>query len=246
MNPKHDEMEIDLRELFYVLKSKLAIIIAVTAIFGIAMAALTTYVIKPKYSSTSIIYVMSKEKNELSISDLNLGSGLTADYIELIESRPVLEKVITNLDLDMKYEDLLKMVTITNPTDTRILNITVTYTDAYQAEKIANDIVKVAQKTISSIMNTEKPSVVQSAVSSGEKVSPNNVKNVLIAVVLGLFLSSGVIILIHVLDDTVKTPEDVERYLGLNTLAMIPDDKNKVDGANKKFKKKSIYRRREV
>ncbi|MDO5522257.1 MAG: Wzz/FepE/Etk N-terminal domain-containing protein [bacterium] len=246
MKPEHDEIEIDLRELFYVLKSKIAIILAVTAICGIGMAIYTSFVIEPKYSSTSKIYVMSKGDSALSLSDLNLSTGLTADYVELIESRPVMEQVINNLNLSMKYEELLSLVSITNPADTRILHITVTYTDALVAEKLANDIVAVAQKSISSIMNTDEPSIVESAISTGQKVSPNNMKNTLIAVIIGLLLSCGVIVLVHILDDTVKSPEDVERYLGLNTLAMIPDDMDGVKGANKKSRMQTIFKRNEA
>ncbi len=246
MKPENDEIEIDLRELLYVLKQKAAIILAVTVVCGIIGALFTIYMIEPKYSSTSKIYVMTKSDSALSLSDLNLSTGLTADYVELIESRPVMEQVIKDLDLSMKYEDLLDLVNITNPADTRILNITVTYTDALVAEKIANDIVKVAQERISDVMKTDEPSVVEEAIATGEKVSPSNVKNTILAAVIGLILSCGIIIILYIMDDTVKSADDVERYLGLNTLALIPDDLDGVKGQNKKTVLGRIFKGKEA
>lgn len=236
MKPEYDEIEIDLKELLYVLKQKLIIILAVTAICGIAGALVTCYAIEPKYSSTSKIYVMNKSDSALSFADLNLSTGLTADYVELIESRPVMEQVIKNLKLSMTYEELLDFVKITNPADTRMLNITVTYTDALVAENIANNIVTVAREQISKVMKTDAPSVVEEAISTGKKVSPSNTKNTLLAAAIGCILTCGVIILLHIMDDSVKNMDDVERYLGLNTLAVIPDDMDGVKGKNKKSK----------
>lgn len=246
MKPENDEIEIDLRELLYVLKQKAAIILAVTVVCGIIGELFTIYMIEPKYSSTSKIYVMTKSDSALSLSDLNLSTGLTADYVELIESRPVMEQVIKDLDLSMKYEDLLDLVNITNPADTRILNITVTYTDALVAEKIANDIVKVAQERISDVMKTDEPSVVEDAIATGEKVSPSNVKNTILAAVIGLILSCGIIIILYIMDDTVKSADDVEHYLGLNTLALIPDDLDGVKGQNKKTVLGRIFKGKEA
>lgn len=245
MNQEHDEIEIDLREIFYLLKQKIAVILSVTLIFGVVAGLYTYYVIEPQYSSTAKIYVLSKSDTVLSFSDLNLGSGLATDYVELIKSRPVMEKVIENLKLNMSYEDILELVSITNPSDTRILNITVEYTDPLVAEKIANDIVEVSKTRISEIMHVDEPTIVEKAISTGEKVYPSNVKNTIIAALVGLLLSSGIFITIYLLDDKVKTSDDIERYLGLNTLALIPDDMDGVKGANKKSTWKSMFRRKE-
>lgn len=234
MNQEHDEIEIDLREIFYLLKQKVALILSVTVIFGVAAGLYSYYMIDAQYSSTAKIYVMSKSDTVLSFADLNLGSGLATDYVELIKSRPVMEEVIENLKLEMSYDDLLGIVSITNPSDTRILNITVKYTDPLVAEKIANNIVKVSKASISEIMHVEEPTIVEEAISTGQKVYPSNAKNAIIAALLGLFLTAGIIITLYLLDDSVKTSDDIERYLGLTTLGLIPDDMDGVTGTNKK------------
>ncbi|MDO5293773.1 MAG: Wzz/FepE/Etk N-terminal domain-containing protein [bacterium] len=237
MNSEQDVNEIDLIEMLHILRRRLVIIISVTVIFGLAGALVSYYMIEPKYASISKIYVMSKSDASFSLSDLDLSTGLTADYAELIKSRTVMEQVIKDLHLTMDYDELLSLVTITNPKDTRMLSIKVTYTDPVLAKEIANDIVAVSQKSIKDIMHTDEPSVVEPAISTGQKVSPNITKNTLLATLLGLFISCGIIIVGYLLDDTVKTADDVERYLGLNTLGMIPDEDEKKRNSKKKKNK---------
>jgi capsular polysaccharide biosynthesis protein len=179
-------------------------------------------VLHPKYESTSKIYILTQSTSITSIADIQLGTSLTTDYLELIKSRPVVELVIKNLKLDATYDDMLEELVVTNPPDTRILNITVTDTNPYMAKIIANDFATVARKQISEIMKTEEPTVVEEAVVAEKPSSPNKLMNTLIGFFLGALLCIFVVILRDILDDTIKSPEDVEAYLELNTLASVP------------------------
>ncbi len=245
MTQEREDVEIDLREIFYLLRSKAVIILLVTILCGVGGFLGSRFLITPKYSSTAKIYVLTKSDMAISLTDLQIGTSLTSDYIELIESRPVMEEVITNLGLHMNYKELLSIVAIDNPIDTRMLNITVTYTDAKVAKSIVDDLVRVVTKNIEKIMQVDKPTIVSPAYLEEQKVSPSNTKNAIIAAILAFCITAGLFILLYILDDKVKNSEDVTKYLGLHTLAMIPDD---IEGESTKKKGSILYKlkRREV
>ncbi len=246
MSQEHKEVEIDLREIFYLLRSKAVVILFVTIICGIGAYLGSRFLIAPKFSSTAKIYVLTKSDMSLSLSDLQIGTSLTSDYMELIESRPVMEQVIEDLGLQMDYKGLLESISIDNPTDTRILNITATYTDARVAKSIVEDLVAVAKKKIAQVMQVDEPAIVSPAYLEEQKVSPSNAKNAILAVILAFCVTAGIYILLYIMDDKVKSSEDITKYLGLHTLAMIPDD---IEGNSTKKKGRTItqkLKRRDV
>lgn len=225
MHGKRDEngeLVIDLRDIFFLLRKNLLLILVAALVFGGAAALVSKTLIAPQYESTSKIYILTQSTSITSIADIQLGTQLTTDYLELIKSRPVVEQVIEDLNLDTDYEGLLDKLVVANPPDTRILNITVRDENPYMAKVIANDFASVARKQISEIMKTEEPTVVEEAVAAAEPASPNTLMNTLIGLLLGGLLCIFIVILRDVLDDTIKTPEDVESYLGMNTLASVP------------------------
>ncbi len=130
----NQEIQIDLLELFYKLKRKLWLIILITLLSGVGAGVYSRYVLTPQYTSTAMLYVLSKETSMTSLADLQVGSQLTKDYKILITSRPVMEKVVKSLELNMSYKDLKKRISVTNPTDTRILTLAVQDTDPERAK----------------------------------------------------------------------------------------------------------------
>ncbi len=222
IDERNDEIEIDLKELFYVLLSKIWIIILVTALgFGIA-AGYTLGFVKPVYSSTSMLYVMTKSTSITSLTDLQVGASLTKDYQVFIESRPVVDKVIEDLELDMTYEQFVANVSVENPANTRFIYITVNHHDAYMAKTIVDKLTDVSAERMGTIMETEKPNVADYGHIPEHQTSPNVTKNSLIGAVLGFVFSAGIILVLHLMNDAINTTEDVERYLGMNTLGIIP------------------------
>lgn len=236
----NDEAEIDLVELFYVLRSKIWIILLSTMVLGVAFFLTSKFLIKPVYSSTSKLFILTKTTSITSLADIQMGSQLTLDYVELIKSRPVVEGVIKNLKLDMEYEEMLEKVEITTPSNTRILNITIEDNDPRLAKEIVDEFSNVSIERISLIMATDKPNIAEEGHVAEKPIKPENKKNALIGALLGFVLSCGIIIVIHLLDDTIRSLDDVERYLGLNTLAMIPLGKEEYDG---KKRKKKLFER---
>lgn len=243
----NDEIEIDLREVFILLLSKawlIALVGMLTAIIGFVLSA---FVIAPTFESTSKIYILNKQQeNTVTYSDVQLGTQLTKDYAQLITSRLVLEKVIEDLNLteineDLDYEAMLDKVKVTTPTDTRILSITVTDTDPVLAMEIANSVREAAAVHIKNVMDIEAVNVVETANLPMGKAGPSVLKWTLIGGCIGAFLVMAFVLLIFFMDDTIKNSDDVEKYLGLSTLALIPLDTQTAsqNGKKKAAKKKA-------
>ena len=154
--------------------------------------------------------------------DIQTSTSLTKDYAELIKSRTVTEGVIAQLKLDMTHEELLKKLSVDTPTDTRVVSITVTDTDPYTAAEIANAVRDIASKHIQQVMDIKAVNVVETANIPDEPSSPSVPKNGVIGGLLGILLAAAVVIIVYLTNDTVKTPEDVEKYLGLSVLGTIP------------------------
>lgn len=233
---QEDEVEIDLLDILRALRKRILLVLMVALIGGCAGAACTQFLMTPIYSSTSSMLVLSKETILTSLADLQLGASLTSDYTVLITSTPVLEQVIKNLDLDMKAEELKKKVTINNPADTRILEITVDNQDPAMAKKIVDEIASVSSSYIGDKMEVIPPKIIENGKIATERTSPSMVKNVVISFLIGFLACAAVVVVHAVMDDTVKTEGDIEKYLGVTVLARVPDRKDYVNMKNKKSK----------
>ncbi|MBD5515649.1 MAG: protein-tyrosine kinase [Lachnospiraceae bacterium] len=220
----NNEIEFDLLEIVHILFGRFWIILCAGLVTALICFAVSAYVLAPVYESTTKIYILNKTDNTaVTYTDVQMGTQLTKDYAELINSRYVLEKVIEQLSLEnMEYEDLMHKVSVNTPVDTRIVSITVEHTNPELAMRIANCIREVAGEHIQNVMDIEAVNVVEKANMPMDKSGPSVVKWTMIGGVAGAFLACAVILVIFLLDDTIKCSEDVEKYLGLSTLAMIP------------------------
>ncbi|MBO5468862.1 MAG: polysaccharide export protein [Lachnospiraceae bacterium] len=225
-NLQNDEVEIDLREIFFLLFSKKWIILLAAIIGAGILGGYTMLFISPTYTSTSQIYVLSRSTSITSLTDLQMGTQLTQDYVEFIQSRPVVDRVIEELNLDMTYNELVKNITVTNKSNTRIIYITVSSHDAYMSKTIVDKLTDVSIARMGEIMETDAPNVMDYGHIAEHKSAPNTKKNALIGAAAGVVIACGIIIVLFLMNDSIKTSEDVEKYLGLNTLGMIPMDGN--------------------
>ena len=238
-NRNNDEIEIDLVELFRRLWSRALLIALVAITTALVGFAISFFFITPQYESTTKIYILNKtDSATVTYSDVQLGTQLTKDYKELINSRYVLEDVIAKLSLDTTYEKLKNRVEVTTPTDTRIVAITVTSPDAVEAMNIANTIREVASAHIENVMDIDAVNVVETANMPEKKASPSYSKFTLIGGLLGGLLVCAIIVINYLLDDTIKSSDDVEKYLGLSTLGIIPIVDENATGYSKKSKRK--------
>ena len=190
----NDVIEIDLLEIMGLLLSRWLLIMLVGITTALIGFAISFFVIAPTYESTTKIYILNKnESQNVTYSDMQLGTQLTKDYSELINSRYVLEEVIQKLRLNLDYQGLKEKVSVSSPTDTRIVAITVTDKDPVEAMNIANAIRESASNHIGNVMDIDAVNVVESANMPTKKAGPSYLKWTVIAGMLGVLLVCAMI-----------------------------------------------------
>ncbi len=241
-----EETEIDLIELFYFLLSKLRWIILAAMLAAVAAGVYTFFFQTPIYEATSKLYVTNSKDSAINLSDLQIGTYLTNDYQEVFRTWEVHEMVVKNLGLDYTYTQLQSMLSVSNPEDTRILYITVKSPSASMASILANEYAMVAKKYIFETMSTDEPNILSIALQPTRPVSPNKTRTIMLGFILGGMLMAGIFVVGFVMDDKVKTPDDILKHSGLFTLAVIPTVKaikpGRASGPKNPFK--SVGRKR--
>ena len=232
-----DEIEIDLKELFFEVVAEWKKIVISTVLAAVIMYVVSAFIMTPQYQSTSKLYLM-KSGGISSITDLQLGTNLATDYMEIIDGRPILDQVIKNLSLEMNYGELKEMITFVNPTSSRIIEITVTHPEPETAKAIADEIADVAATYIEEKMDQDKPSVLQYGYVADGPVSPSVMKNSVLGALVGAFLAIAIIVITYLLNDSIMTPDDMERKIGVKVLASLPFDEEEDDGMPRKSKQK--------
>lgn len=244
-NVQNDEVEIDIGHILSILWEKILVIIATGIIVGLAGFLVSKFLITPKYESETKLYVLNRANDSATtLSDVQLSTQLTKDYQILVTSAPVMNQVIKELGLNMKASELASTISVDTPSDTRVLQITVTSDDRKRAKDIADKVAQVSSKKICDIMKIEQVNVIEEGSMSEEPAVDTVQKWTLIGLALGIVLSCAVIIIRSMLDDTVKTTEDVEKYFDLSTLAVIPISEEMDDGLGKNKKSRKTKKKR--
>lgn len=235
---RDDDIEIDLLGLLLAFRHRLWLILLAAVVCGSLAGAYSRFVLIPQYTSSAMLYVLSKETTLTSLADLQIGSQLSEDYKVIIGTRPLLQEVIDRLGLDMSYRQLRSKISISDSSE-RIMTLTVTDPDPVLAKEIVNQVAATASDYIGDIMEMVPPKIIEDGEVNFVPVSPNNKKNTLLGALLGIALVCGVITVRFLLDDTVQTEEDVERYLGLSVLAIVPERAKTKDSKQRKASRKA-------
>lgn len=216
-------IEIDVLYLLRKLWSRKFFIIFIALVVGTVALLGSVFLIKPKYTSTTRIYVVSRTADSITNQDLQAGSYLVKDYQEVITSNEVLSSVIDKEKLSLTPNELSSMISVTIPTDTRVISISVEDDNAQEATTIANTVREVAAEKIKAVTKVDDVTTLEAAEVPKEPSSPNIKRNTLIGVIAGGGLAVISIIILEVLDDHVRRPEDIEDVLGLPLLGIVPD-----------------------
>lgn len=236
------ETEIDLVELLYHLLDHVKYIIAAALVGAVIAAIVTFFFTTPLYEATSKLYVVNSKDSAINLSDLQIGSYLTSDYQEVFKTWEVHEKVLRNLGLNYTYKQLEGLLKISNPSNTRILNITAQSADPKEATLLANEYARVAQGYIKEKMATDSPNILSEALTPVVPVSPNKSQNILLGFLAGAALSIGILVVMFVLDDKLKTAEDLRKFVGISTLGVVhemdepPEERAPIKQAEKRKK----------
>ncbi|MFS9078039.1 capsular polysaccharide biosynthesis protein [Streptococcus infantis] len=221
-----DKIEIDVLQMLKVLwKRKLIIVLAAVITGGIAFGY-SSFVVKPEYTSTTRIYVVNRNQGDkpgLTNQDLQAGSYLVKDYREIILSQDVLEKVVAEQKLHMDAKALGRKVRVTVPADTRIVSISVRDGVPEEASRIANALREVAADKIIAVTRVSDVTTLEEARPALSPSSPNIRRNTILGVGAGAGLIIFVVLLVELLDDRVKRPEDIEEVMHISLLGVIPN-----------------------
>lgn len=227
-NQENQAVEIDVFAMLKTLWKRKFSIVLVALVFAIAAFGYSAFLAKKEYQSTSRIYVVSRQNqdnNALTNSDLQAGSYLVKDYREIILSQNVLSQAIEELKLDITPAELSKKISVSVPTDTRILSITAKDGNPKEAARIANGLRNVAAEKIISVTKVSDVTTLDEAEVPQSPSSPNIRRNVLLGFIAGAGLMVVLLVVVEVLDDRVKRPEDIEELMGLTLLGVVPDIK---------------------
>ena len=223
---EQETIEINVIQLLKALWAKKLLILLVAIVAGAASFAYSSFVIKPEYRSTTRIYVVNRNQSDkpgLTNQDLQAGAYLVKDYREIILSQDVLEKVVSDLGLTINAKTLANKVQVTVPADTRIVSISVSDYKPDEASRIANALREVASQKIIAVTRVSDVTTLEEARPATGPSSPNIRRNTLMGIGAGAGLVIVVILLVELLDDRVKRPEDIEDVMKISLLGVIPD-----------------------
>ena len=221
------EETIDLREYFSIIKKRFWIIALITVVAMVVSGVISFFMLSPVYEAKSTLIVNTEKSQETQMitgDQFTVTQKLAVTYGEIIKSRTVLEDVISNLKLDSEYEDLVEKITVSPVQDTQIISISVQDTNPKKARDIANEIPKVFEKEVKRITKANDIQVIDKAILPQGAIKPNKMMNVAIAAVLGMMIGLFIVFLLEYLDNKIKTPQDIEKHLGLSVIGVIPNE----------------------
>lgn len=230
------EEEIELRQYWEMLRKRWVIVLILPLIAAITSGVISYYVIKPVYQASTTLIVGKKATDAgqatqmLDNNVLQANLQLAKTYATIAQSRTVEQNVINSLGLSMTVQELNALISINPVKTTEILEIQVTNTNPELAASIANTMSYEFSKAVIAIKKVDSVSTVDTAVTPVNPVKPNKKLNVLIAFVVGLMASVGLVFLLEYMDNTVKTSDDVEKLLGIPVLGVIPNYKTSKQG----------------
>ena len=223
---EQNTMEIDVFHLLKILWKRKILIALVAIVVGALAFAYSAFIVKPEFTSTTRIYVVNRNQGDkpgLTNQDLQAGSYLVKDYREIILSQDVLEKVTSNLKLDLSPKDLAKKVKVTVPVDTRIVSISVNDRVPEEASRIANSLREVAAEKIISITRVSDVTTLEEARPATAPSSPNIRRNTIIGLLGGTAFMVIAVLIVELVDTRVKRPEDIEDVMQIALLGVVPN-----------------------
>ena len=237
-----EEIEIDLLQLWNAVRHRIWLVLLAGFIVADIAFAITKFLITPMYSSSATMLVVTKETTLSSLADLQLGSQLTNDYEILISSRPVLQEAIEELGLEISYKRLRNMITISNPNDSRMLIISTLQADPELAKNVVDTVAEISSEYIAEKMEVTAPKIIEEGEVPINQSSPSLLRNTAIGGMLGILAAVFLICVAVILNDSIQTEDDIERYLQLPVLAVVPDK----SGSSRKSagRKKSANKKR--
>lgn len=229
MKERKEMMEVDVLSLVKVLWQRKFFIFFISLLAAVLAFGYSRFLVKPEYTSTTRIYVISRsqEGNNAAVTnqDLQAGAYLVKDYYEIILSPDVMSQVSQELKLNIDSKDLISKISVSVPTDTRIVSISVNDSNPNEASRIANAVRKIASKKIIEVAHVSDVTTLEEAQPATAPSSPNIRRNTVYGFIAGAGVSIVIIFLASVFDNRIRRPEDIENAMGLTLLGVVPSMK---------------------
>ena len=220
---ENKEIQINWLDLLYYLKKKILVVIAAGLVCMVAGFLYTALFVEPEYTAATRMYVLNRaSENYVSYSDYYSSNYMVKDYEVLITGQNVTKTVVEKLNLNMSPAALASRISVSAVNETRVLQIQVVDTNPRRAADIANCVREVASEQIKEILNVESVNLVYEAEVPKGKSGPNAWTNAIWLTTMGLAFTVFVLLVAFFMDDTIRTEDDVEHYLGLSVLGVIP------------------------
>lgn len=238
-NKKNEVDTIDLLELWHVFTNRIIPIFLVAALCVAAMFAYSKYVMKPMYESTATLYILKQDNSstkDYEQADYTLALNVINDCTYMITSQSVLSTVVDKLDLDMTCGKLKSLISTSNPSNTRVIEITVKTDDAVESKRIVDCVCSVAAGKIEDTLGMDSVNVYSKADLQRTPCNAFGIKTYALGAIAAALIVYVVYVVKFLLDDKIRTAEDVEKYLGLAVLGDIPNFSDSKSGKGKYYK----------
>lgn len=220
-----DYETIDLLEVLNVVRQHILVILLTTVIAAAAGFGVSKFLLVPKYESSALMIVNTRQDVTANVTSdqINSAAKLVSTYSIIIKSDTVLQQVINNLGLNLTYSELKDRVTVTAVDDTQVMQITVLSDNPEWARQVCEQITLISPDVILESVEAGSVKLISQAAVNPDPVSPNVSRNTAVAALLGLVLSIGVVVLREMLDNRIKSEDDVRKYLDMPVIGVIPD-----------------------
>lgn len=220
-NELNDEVEIDLSQLLKLLKKNIRLIIILALVGIIIAASATTFLISKKYQSQGSVLLKADVVNgSLDSTQVNTNKMMVNNYVKLLQGNNIQDQVAKNLNITSA--EVRSSLSITNTTDTQIIEISSTTVDPGLSKRIVDETISVFTTLIQEKLDVTNVTIVDQPEVDPNPVSPSMVKNVIIGAVAGIVISLGYLLLTYLLDTKIKNGEQAEQYLGVPLLGIVP------------------------
>lgn len=240
---KQEAVELEVLELLIILLRKWWLILLIGTLCAILTGICTMKFIDPIYTSTSKVYIINREYQDIATwSDLQSGNSIAQDLMILVKSRPVIEGVIDQLNLDITPEELTKRISVYTPADTRIVEITAEQPNPEAAQQLVDAVTEISSERMVSVMQLEKVNILEKGNVPIKPSRPNVVICAIVAGILGGMVTVISLSIVTLLNDTIKTSDDIEKHLGIAAIGVIPMEKPEI----KKKSKRERHKKNEI
>ena len=219
-----EEQVISISEIIDAVKKRWKIIALCTLIATLVSGIFTFFIISPTYEASTKVFIGKEESSveNYNYNDITMYQKLLKTYSELIKTKDLINRSITNSEYELEVEDVLNNVSVTTVADTQMIQIAYKSTSPNIAKNMLENITNEFITTAQELVPNGNVRVLETVELPEEPVAPNKKMNIALAFILGMMVGLGIVFLLEYLDNTYKNKEQLEKDLDIPVLGIIP------------------------